>query len=236
MGCRRQPRIPMTRPASLCGMDAKGRAFVDRVRVLNMSRDGALLEDVSCGVRVGDVVALRCDETTRRFRVIWDQPGDGEGRQVGLTAIGPVPAIAECWLPAAAPDDYVRPRVAPRRLHQRYDCEIAVEIRLRGEESPLWVTATDVSEGGCRVQVPHAMQADTEVNLALWLDGERVWMRGTVTHCVYGCGTGIRFRHLQESVQQRLNQVVASRVIKVPDRRECVAEEIPLRAAYCVTS
>jgi len=236
MGCRRQPRIPIIRPASLCGMDAKGRAFVDRARVLNMSRDGALLEEVSCGVKVGDLVALRCDEMTRRFRVIWEQSGAGEGRQIGLTAISPVPAIAECWLPASGADDYVRPRVESRRLQTRYECEIAVELRMRGDQGPMWVTASDVSEGGCRVQVPHAMTPLTEVSMALWLDQERVWMHGTVTHSVYGCGTGIRFTQVTQSARLRLANLLAKSETEVPDRRESTIEQNPLCAAYSATS
>ncbi len=236
MGCRRQPRVPMTLPARLCGMDARGRAFVDRVRVINMSRDGALLEDVSCAVKVGDLVALRCDETTRRFRVIWEQSCSGEGRQLGLAAASPVPSIAECWLPVSGPDEFVRPRLASRRQKARYECELAVEIRLRGTQPPMWVTASDISESGCRVQVPHAMTPTTEVNLALWLDEEKVWMHGTVTHSMYGCGTGIRFTQLPQAAQQRLANLVDKSTNEVPDRRNAVAEVSSLSAAYCATT
>src|ERR1700674_4532425 len=101
MGCRRQPRIPMTLTATVCGMDAKGRSFLDRVQVLNLSRGGALLEDVSCAVRVGDVVALRCEGSTRRYRVTWEQ-STSEGRRIGLASAGGVPGMASNWLPNAA--------------------------------------------------------------------------------------------------------------------------------------
>jgi hypothetical protein len=217
-------------------MNAKGRAFVDRVRVVNMSRDGALLEDVSCGVQVGDAVALRCDDTTRRFRVIWERPGSGEGRQVGMIGISPVPAIAECWLPVSGADEYVRPRVSVRREHTRYECEVAAELRLRDVRNPLWVTASDISEGGCRVQVPHAMQAGTEVSMSLWLDEEKVWMQGTVTHSLYGCGTGIKFTKLERAALQRIAAVLGNSENEVAERREGVAQESPLCAAFSATS
>lgn len=236
MGCRRQPRIPMPVPANLCGMDAKGRAFVDRVRVINMSRDGALLEDVSCAVRVGDLVALRCDDTTRRFRVIWEQSGSSEGRQIGLAGIGPVPAIAECWLPASGADNFVRPRVSIRREHTRHQCEIAAELRLRDVSTPMWVTASDISEDGCCIQVPHAMQSGTEVSMALWLDEERVWMQGTVTHSLYGCGTGIKFKKLERAALLRVAAVLANSEAEVPDRREIATQQSPLCAAFSATS
>jgi len=42
--------------ASLCGMDAKNRAFLERVRLTNLSRDGVLIENVESAVKVGDLV------------------------------------------------------------------------------------------------------------------------------------------------------------------------------------
>ncbi len=235
MGCRRQPRLPMTLTASVCGMDAKGRPFLDRARVLNLSRDGALLEDVTCAVNVGDVVALRCEETTRRFRVIWAQ-STGEGRRVGLAGIGPVPTTADCWLPASGEDEYVHPRVTIRRETARYECEIAVEMRMRDVTTPMWVTASDISEAGCRVQVPHAMEPNTDVSVALWLDGERVWLRGRVTHSLYGCGTGIQFKQLERAALQRIANVLANCNTEACDRRARTVERGPLYAAFSATS
>jgi hypothetical protein len=235
MGCRRQPRIPVTLTATVCGMDAKGRSFLDRVQVLNLSRGGVLLEDVSCAVRVGDLVALRCEGTTRRYRVIWEQSTD-EGRRIGLAGVGAAAGMADNWLPASGADDYIRPRVAVRREHARHVCEIAVEIRLRDISTPMWVTACDFSEGGCRVQVPHAMTPATEVSVALWLDGERVWMQGEVTHSIYGCGTGIRFKKMDRVAQERIASLVTSSDEKVSDRRENDVQQEAFCPAFSVTA
>lgn len=234
MGCRRQPRLPMTLTATVCGMDAKGRSFLDRVRVLNLSRDGALLEDVSCAVSVGDVVALRCEGATRRFRVTWER-STGEGRRIGLAGVGPAPSTLDSWLPASGDDDFVRPRVNVRREQARYQCELAVELRLQDVPTPMWVTASDISEEGCRVQVPHAMERDTDLSIALWLDGERVWAHGKVTHSMYGCGTGIRFTKLDRATQERI-AALARKDATVSDRRDAAVESNPLCAAYSATS
>lgn len=235
MGCRRQPRIPIAFSATVCGMDAKGRSFIDRVQVLNLSRGGALLEDVSCAVNVGDLVALRCEGTTRRYRVMWEQ-STVEGRRIGLAGVGSAPGIADNWLPASGADDYIRPRLIVRREHARRVCEIAVEMRLRDVSTPMWVTACDLSDGGCRVLVPHAMTPGTEVSIALWLDGERVWMQGEVTHSIYGCGTGIRFKKMDRVAQQRIASLVTSGDAKVSDRREDGVQQYTLCPAFSATS
>ena len=235
MGCRRQLRLPMTLAATVCGMDTKGRSFLDRVHVLNLSRDGALLEDVSCAVGVGDQVALRCEGTTRRYRVTWEQ-STGGGRRIGLAGIGPAPAMAGTWLPASGADDFIRPRMTVRREHTRKVCEIAVEMKVPGITTPMWVTACDVSEGGCRVQVSHAMKPEVEIGVALWLDGERVWVRGEVTHSIYGCGTGIRFTRLDRIAQERIASLVTDSNAKVSDRREIGAQQDSFCPAYSVTA
>ena len=235
MGCRRQPRIPMTLAATVCGMDAKGRSFLDRVQVVNISRDGALLEDVSCAVGIGDLVAVRCEGTTRRYRVIWEQ-SSGAGRRVGLAGVGNTPAAADQWLPASGTDDFIRPRLTVRRERDRHICEIAVEMRLREVSTPMWVTAYDLSEGGCRVLVPHAMTPGTEVSIALWLEGERVWMHGKVTHSIYGCGTGILFTKMDRVAQERIAKLIMNVDAKVCDRRETEVPQETLCPAFSMTS
>ncbi|HWZ83880.1 MAG TPA: PilZ domain-containing protein [Terriglobales bacterium] len=235
MGCRRQPRVAMSLNATVCGMDSKGRSFLDRVQVLNLSRDGALLEDVSCAVGVGDQVALRFEGTTRRYRVMWEQ-STADGRRVGLAGAGNAAANAEMWLPASGVDDFQRPRMTVRREHDRYVCEVAVEMRMKDVSTPLWVTASDLSEGGCRVQVPHAMKAGTEVNVALWIDSERVWVLGDVTHCIYGCGTGIRFKKLDRAARERIASLVARGEEMVSDRRETTVLMTEFYPAFSATS
>jgi hypothetical protein len=217
-------------------MDAKNRAFLERVRVSNLSRNGAMLENVKSAIKLGDLVTLRCEDTTRRFRVTWEQPV-GEERRIGLAGIGPVPTIADTyWLPASGPDEYVCPRVSIRRESSRYECEIAVEMRIHDVATPMWVTANDISEAGCRVQVPHAMVTGTEVSIALWLNSERVWMQGRITHSLYGCGTGIEFTKVERAALSRIADVLANSETPVSDRREANGDQNELCAAYSATS
>jgi len=224
MGCRRQPRLPMTLTATLCGMDARGRAFFERVRTRNLSRDGALVEGVSSAVKAGDFVTLRHAGNTTRFRVIWEQPLTNGEREVGMARFGSAPAPVDYTLPDSAPDDYLRPRRAQRRQHPRYQCEVAVELKLHGVRTPMWVTACDISPEGCRVQLPVAVAPLTEMTVGLWLNDAKIWVLGTVTHSLYGCGTGIRFRGLHADARQRLSRAISAHDVEVPDRRVGVPE------------
>jgi len=80
------------------------------------------------------------------------------------------------------------------------------------------------------------MQSGTEVSIALWLNGERVWMQGKVTHSLYGCGTGIEFTKVERTALLRIADVLASSEIEVSDRRETAVEQSPLCAAFSATS
>jgi PilZ domain len=219
MGCRRQPRVPMTLSVSLCGMDAKGRAFVEHVRTRDISRDGGQLEGVLCALKIGDPVALRYNGSTSRFRVVWEKAGAGKARSLGLARCGASALSVDCELPGSGPDDYLRPRLASRRLHPRFKCEVSVEVKLRDAQNPLWVTTGDVGEGGCRVQVPQMVPPLSEVNVGLWLEDSKVWVEGIVTHSLYGWGTGIKFRGLHEDAREKLARIVSQQDGEVSDRR-----------------
>ena len=80
------------------------------------------------------------------------------------------------------------------------------------------------------------MALGTEVNIALWVEQEKVWAVGEVTHCIYGCGTGIRFKKLDRAARERIAHHVAQCDTVVSDRREGVLEIEPFYPAYSATS
>jgi hypothetical protein len=80
------------------------------------------------------------------------------------------------------------------------------------------------------------MTPGAEVSVALWLDGERVWVQGNVTHSIYGCGTGIRFKKVDRAAHERITNLVNSNRAKVSDRRETVVLKYELCPAYSMTS
>ncbi len=220
MGCRRQSRAAMTFSVNLCGTDAKGRAFIERVRTCNISRDGALLEGVQGHVSPGDVVVLRCEENTGRFRVIWKQEADSAaGKRLGVARQAFASRTEDAETDIAEPDDYQRPRLHARRQHPRYKCEIASELRLKGGQIPMWVTSVNLSEGGCAVQTVVAVPCRTEVNVAMWLGEVKVWAQGVVVTSLYGLGTGIKFTNLSRQDREQLRDFLTRAAGEISDRR-----------------
>lgn len=210
----------MNFPVNLCGTDARGRAFIERARTRNISRDGALVEGVQCHLNLGDVVVLRCEENTGRFRVVWREDAEnGAGKRLGLARLASVARMEDAEMPIGEPDTYQRPRVQVRRQHPRYKCEIASELRLKGEQISMWVTGVNLSESGCAVETVVAVPRMSEVKIAMWLDEVKLWAQGVVVVSQYGLGTGIKFTSMSRQDREQLTDYLTRTAGEISDRR-----------------
>lgn len=228
MGCRRQSRTATELAVNLCGTDAKGRAYIERVVTHNISRDGALLEGVRGPVRVGDTVVVRCADTTGRFRAMWEKYESDGTKRLGLMRVTPSNRIEDYDLPEKEADEYKRPRAGVRRRSLRYKCEVAAELRLKNIQTPMWVTSVNLGEDGCAVNTLVSVPAGTELNIAMWLGGEKVWAQGIVVTSLYGLGTGIHFTSMSRQGRAHLRSFLAKQTEVIQDRRaESAVEASP---------
>lgn len=225
MGCRRQSRTATHLNVNLCGTDAMGRAFIERVRTGNISRDGAFLEGVKSPLHTGDIVVLRCEGNTGRFRVIWEKRSE-QGRKLGLSRVVTQNHGNESVEALDEHDDFERPRLRSRRHNQRFDCEVAAELQIKNIKIPMWVTTMNLGEGGCAVQTVVSVPENTEVNAAFWLEDVKIWVQGVVVSSLYGLGTGIRFTGMSKAAREQLQNFLSSRGTPTQDRRTESAESL----------
>jgi hypothetical protein len=223
MGCRRQSRTATTLKVNLCGTDSNGRAFIERVHTANISRDGAYLDGVKNDLRPGDVVVLRCEGNTGRFRVVWDKPAEN-GKKIGLPRLVTPKFTNDAIGVIEEHDNFIRPRMHARRRAQRYECEVAAELHIKNVKIPMWVTTMNLGEGGCGVQTVVAVPENTEVNAAFWLDDTKIWVQGVVVSSLYGLGTGIRFTAMSKAAREQLKEFLAGRGVIAADRRESLEQ------------
>lgn len=220
MGCRRQSRTATTLKVNLCGTDAKGRAFIERVNTANISRDGAFVDGVKSNLQPGDVVVLRCEDNTGRFRVVWEQPSSDKGKKIGLARLASASYSDDAAEVLEEQDDFKRPRSRVRRKAQRYECEVAAELHVKNVKIPMWVTTMNLGEGGCGVQTVVSVPENTEVNAAFWLEDAKIWVQGVVVSSLYGLGTGIRFTGLSKAVREQLREFLSCKGVQPADRRQ----------------
>ncbi len=91
---------------------------------------------------------------------------------------------------AMAPSPVVRPPFVPdlftpsfgqdRRTFPRLRCFIAVELRCEGWDAPVWGNLANVSAGGCYIETLEPVRKSTKLEIGLWANNGKVWVKGIV--------------------------------------------------------
>jgi hypothetical protein len=84
-------------------------------------------------------------------------------------------------------------RETERRLHARYTVRVQIEIHQEGSEVPLCLETTDLSRGGCYVQMMIPLATGIRLRGMMWLDGCPAAFRGLVVTRHPQFGNGIMF-------------------------------------------
>ena len=219
MGHRREPRLELNLSATLCGMDASGRPFLEPVTIHNVSGTGLLIKNKRIVVNPADIVVVRCGHHQGRFRVIWIITKPPSSHQwLGLQHVSPANLLWGLDLPVPAPDEYLHPRLQARRRHLRFDCELAVELRKKSGRTLTWSSTSNISEGGCFVHMLNVLPMATTIEIGLWLGQLKIWASGTVVSSTTGFGIGIKFTELSADASSRLLASLRSS-IQSADRR-----------------
>jgi PilZ domain len=97
-----------------------------------------------------------------------------------------------------------------RRQYPRYSAQVQIELRQDGSDVPLRMQTTDLSRGGCYVQLMMTMPIATYLNATLWLDGYPVHVRGRVVTRHPQFGNGIMFLEFRDNEEQVLARYLAA--------------------------
>jgi len=115
----------------------------------------------------------------------------------------PEPGSLAATVPATAPGPE-----AERRRQPRYKCSGSVEFRTEGCDVRTWATVTDISQGGCYVEMQATSPIDTPVNMILDVSGIRVRVKGVVRVCYPFLGMGIAFTEIAEPDRPQLDELL----------------------------
>jgi hypothetical protein len=198
MGKRSEPRIFVQVPVRIFGTDSSGTAFSQKVLTANISHSGVELCEVQASLSVDEIVGLNYASQRVHFRVKWiGEPGTPRAGHVGLVSISPEKPLWDFPLPAPADDDH-KPGAVERRAHSRFRCQNKVEIHIDGGAN-YWGTLTDLSLGGCYVEMPIPLNPGTKLKIALWIEQSKLMAEAQVAHRTPGLGIGIRFTRIGDS-------------------------------------
>ncbi len=98
------------------------------------------------------------------------------------------------------------PTEPDRRLHPRYTVQVQIELRQEGTDVPLRLVTTDLSRGGCYVQMMIQLPLAVRVQATLWLDGSPIVIQGVVVTRHPQFGNGIMFMKFEGEAEQLLRR------------------------------
>ena len=89
-----------------------------------------------------------------------------------------------------------------RRRYPRVKVRVPVELRLEGSNNPIGAATSDLSLGGCYVEMMFTLEKDTKLEMTLRIDGTLLAVARVVT-CDPNFGNGIEFEQmLPEDVEE----------------------------------
>jgi hypothetical protein len=214
MGNRRDPRIPARLQVRIAGMDVNKRALLQIVTTRNISRQGALLEGLQGTLKPGEIISITYKNNKARFRVSWvGDPGTDRAGQIGVQSVDPAKCIWDAAiLPPPVADGYAAPSAKERRQHRRVQCKLGAELHIEGAESLARAEVTNISVGGCFVEMSTVLPEKSRLKLMVWVNDTKLTFKGFVVNQRPGFGISIRFTEMSEDTREQLQRFIQSHV------------------------
>lgn len=96
---------------------------------------------------------------------------------------------------------------APDRRHDpRYTVNVQIEIHQDGSDVPMHLETTDLSRGGCYVQLILPLSVGIRLHATLWLNDTPIVIRGLVVTRHPEFGNGIMFVEFEGKGERLLEQ------------------------------
>jgi len=239
MGRRRHQRFKKELTVNIHGTDSMGQPFSQTASVVDVSESGVRLQGVHVLYRPGQTAMLDYHGNKAQYRVVWVGAGTLAG-QAGLMNLEPRKSIFNLRFPPSGPDKYVVPppevqefeggfrnfddglrrlveqrRRAEKskkehRRYPRYAVRGEAEIYTAGSQFPQRGKLTDLSRGGCFVELLPSITMDAKVILVLQVSQRRIRVQGVVKSVLTNFGLGIEFLHFEAEDLQRMEEVLAA--------------------------
>ena len=215
MGKRREPRKEFRVPVRIFGTDRSGQVFSEKVFTVNISRSGAEVSGVQAQPNIDEIVGLTCGEAKGHFRVKWvGEPGTPRAGHLGLLNLAPEKPLWNVPLPTPSSDASWRD-ARDRRAYPRLKCTNSVEVYPNSQTAPVRARTSDLSLGGCFVEMPNPIEKGTRVRIALWLQETKLWANGRVVTSTPGFGIGVQFTDMSAQDRNLLQQYLRS-ITRIP--------------------
>ncbi len=209
MGKRREPRKLVEVRVRIFGTDREGKIFSENVTTLDVSQNGARFTGVKAQLKVDEIIGVTYGRSKVHFRVKWaggpDTPAQG---QTGALNLSPDKPFWDFPLPHGVMDNFHSALGNDRRKSVRVKCSVSVELHSAGQV--IWGRTSDLSQGGCFVEMAIPLKAETKFEIVLWLGVTKLRLQGAVASASPGFGIGVRFSNVSPQDQEFLERHIQS--------------------------
>jgi len=211
---RLNKRVHVALPIRIICWDRENKPGVQVACTYDISPHGARVSGLPQIKEVGDIVAVERGRSGRAFcRVVWVGEENSELRgQIGIECVEPDRVLWETELAQMdeifdriprgarpARNEFKMGGVETRRRRPRYHIEGMAELRnlasnYRGEEAEI----KNLSELGCLITSPHALDPGTNLKLVLNVANYDLTVKGQVRHIAPEAGIGVEFCEIRK--------------------------------------
>lgn len=203
-----EPRKAIEVPVRVFGTDCNGKPFYENLTTVDVSLQGAKLGGLKAKLQLDEIIGLTYGKNKAHFRVKWiGTPGTATEGVLGLLNLTPGKPLWDfpiSQLDAETAD--IQPS-GERRRWPRVKCSVSVEIRAAGE-AIIWGKASDLSQGGCFIEMAIPLRNGISFDIALWLGEAKLHLQGQVVSVQPGFGNGVRFLGLTSEHQTHLRRFI----------------------------
>jgi len=96
-----------------------------------------------------------------------------------------------------------------RRGERRLACRLGAEVYRLGSNVPNRCTLSDVSEGGCYVEMPSPLTGQTGIEIVVRMKDMKVKIRGQIQAVHPGFGMGVRFNFRDDAEKEEVLRLLA---------------------------
>ena len=226
MGRRSEQRIAVSLPVTVRGLDVRGNPFTVDTTTHDVSFAGACLDGLQDIVAPGAKIELESNGRKAWYRVRWiGRDGTSKSGRIGIRSlehgryiwgVAPKGWEADPYEPTAAAgtsSSYssvaaaFTPWAGPeRRQFARHPCRIEARVSVEDGSVSLPGTITDISLGGCYVEILSPLPAESRVQVSFKLDDEVLEPCGSVCSSQMGTGMGIAFTMIKPAEFEALRK------------------------------
>ncbi|HXF14045.1 MAG TPA: PilZ domain-containing protein [Terriglobales bacterium] len=208
MGTTTEPRKAVEVPVRVFGTDCDGKPFYENLTTIDVSLHGAKLRGLRARLQVDEIIGLTYGKNKGHFRVKWiGTPGTATEGVLGLVNLNPGKPLWDFPVPQTEVENTDVQPPGERRRWPRVKCSVSVELHTPGQ-AVIWAKASDLSPGGCFIEMAIPLHKGASFEIALWLGEAKLHLQGQVVSMQPGFGNGVRFLGVNSEHETHLRRFI----------------------------